>query len=314
MKLTRERTFISKQAELILTVCSILASSRCGVRGTALLNEAGLQAEELQAQQELTFGVDVSFPMHHAPPLPGDCEDEKPQFQTPLEQFASDRRQFYRNNFLKGCIEAHGEEDCLRSEEERIKMSLRQPATMRNLTQGLGFHKTRLPEDLFQHVLQFWEFNKHRQVPEEWPAGSTYVNHWDVVPSVLKVDNDTLTGGGEDLTNALWEGVGEIIAEWTGHALDQTSMYGIRIYKEGSILATHVDRQPLVSSAIINVAQDLDELWPLEVIGTDGIAYNVTMLPGDLVLYESHSLLHGVSTVIFSIEDGIFVFVDCRLH
>jgi prolyl 4-hydroxylase len=32
---------------------------------------------------------------------------------------------------------------------------------------------------------------------------------------------------------------------------------------------------------------------PLEVIGHDGIARNVTMLPGDLVLYESHSILHG---------------------
>jgi len=29
------------------------------------------------------------------------------------------------------------------------------------------------------------------------------------------------------------------------------------------------------------------------VIGHDGKAHNVTMLPGDLVLYESHSILHG---------------------
>lgn len=32
---------------------------------------------------------------------------------------------------------------------------------------------------------------------------------------------------------------------------------------------------------------------PLEVIGHDGIARNVTMEPGDLVLYESHSVLHS---------------------
>ena len=32
---------------------------------------------------------------------------------------------------------------------------------------------------------------------------------------------------------------------------------------------------------------------PLEVIGHDGIARNVTMEPGDLVLYESHSVIHG---------------------
>jgi hypothetical protein len=34
---------------------------------------------------------------------------------------------------------------------------------------------------------------------------------------------------------------------------------------------------------------------PLEVIGHDGKAHNVTMEPGDLVLYESHSVIHGVS-------------------
>jgi len=48
-----------------------------------------------------------------------------------------------------------------------------------------------------------------------------------------------------------------------------------------------------VSSAIINVAQDVDEPWLLEVYDHDGIAHNVTMDPGDMVLYESHSVIHG---------------------
>jgi hypothetical protein len=34
--------------------------------------------------------------------------------------------------------------------------------------------------------------------------------------------------------------------------------------------AVAADRLPLVSSAIINVAQDVDEPWPLEVYGHDG--------------------------------------------
>ena len=29
--------------------------------------------------------------------------------------------------------------------------------------------------------------------------------------------------------------------------------------------------------------KDVDEPWPLEVIGHDGLAYNITMVPGDLV-------------------------------
>jgi prolyl 4-hydroxylase len=62
------------------------------------------------------------------------------------------------------------------------------------------------------------------------------------------------------------------------------------------LLTTHVcfqNRLPLVLSAIINVAQDVEEDWPLEIVGHDGIPVNVTMQPGDMILYESHSILHG---------------------
>lgn len=54
-----------------------------------------------------------------------------------------------------------------------------------------------------------------------------------------------------------------------------------------------VDRLPLISSCIINVDQDVDEPWPIEVYDHDGRAHNVTMEPGDMVLYESHTVLHG---------------------
>lgn len=39
--------------------------------------------------------------------------------------------------------------------------------------------------------------------------------------------------------------------------------------------------------------QDVDEPWPLEVYGHDGYAVNITMVPGDMILYESHSVIHG---------------------
>ena len=65
------------------------------------------------------------------------------------------------------------------------------------------------------------------------------------------------------------------------------------MYPNGAILAPHCDRLPLVSSAIINVAQDVEEPWPLEIYDHAGRAYNVTMEPGDMVLYESHVCVHG---------------------
>ena len=150
-----------------------------------------------------------------------------------------------------------------------------------------------------------------------------YSNNWVVPTYMVSVEDAGLRGGGSRLKQKIWNAARETISEWTGQELTECSLYGIRVYKEGassiccwifacphaqsqltircttgSILATHVDRLPLVSSAIINVASDLDEPWPLEVYGHDGKAVNVTMEPGDMVLYESHSVLHGVSCAI----------------
>lgn len=110
---------------------------------------------------------------------------------------------------------------------------------------------------------------------------------------MVSVENSGLRGGGAGLKKAIWDAARETIQEWTGEELTECSLYGIRVYTEGSVLAPHVDRLPLVSSAIINVAQDVDEPWVLEVYGHDGKATNVTMEPGDMVLYESHSVIHG---------------------
>ena len=110
---------------------------------------------------------------------------------------------------------------------------------------------------------------------------------------MVNVEDSKLRGAGYNLKRKIWEGVKPILEEWTGMELEPSSMYGVREYTRGAILAPHADRMPLISSCIINVAQDVEEDWPLEVFGRDGLAYNVTMNPGDMVLYESHSLIHG---------------------
>lgn len=63
-----------------------------------------------------------------------------------------------------------------------------------------------------------------------------------------------------------------VVEEWTGMELKPSSQYGIRVYTEGAILNPHADRLPLVSSCIVNVAQDVDEPWVLEVFDRQGNA------------------------------------------
>lgn len=79
---------------------------------------------------------------------------------------------------------------------------------------------------------------------------------------MVSVENNGLRGGGSQLKNHIWNAAKDTLQEWTNQELTQCSLYGIRVYHEGAVLATHVDRLPLVSSAIVNVAQDVDEPWP----------------------------------------------------
>ena len=57
-------------------------------------------------------------------------------------------------------------------------------------------------------------------------------------------------GGGPMLVQQMNDMMQPILEQWTGQKLRPVSLYGIRIYKRGSILASHVDRMPLISSAI----------------------------------------------------------------
>ena len=100
---------------------------------------------------------------------------------------------------------------------------------------------------------------------------------------MLSVEDTSLRGGGLPLKNAIWDAVKPVIEEWTGMEQEPSSIYGIRGYTEGAILNPHVDRIPLVSSCIVNVAQEnLEEDWPLEVYDRHDRAVNVSMEPGDL--------------------------------
>jgi hypothetical protein len=195
-------------------------------------------------------------------------------------------KQAFYDAMIQGCVDTFGDKGarCLQTEEDRVRMSKRQPKSMVNYTEH-GYTKIRAPENVFKLIKEFWEKNKDKQSLEGWPAGNTYVNHWSTPSYIVSVEDPSLDGGGHVLKQKIWNAARDTISEWTGQQLAECSLYGIRVYTEGAILATHVDRLPLVSSAIINVDQDVDEPWPLEVIGHDGVAHNVTMVPGAPIFF-----------------------------
>jgi len=252
--------------------------------------------------EPVEYGVDVSFPMQYSevstnyPWLEHNVDPSKlvpDEYKDMVPQPLGDKQSFYKD-FLKGCTEHFGKKGkrCIQTEIDRIAMTKRQPQSMQNYTK-VGYKKLKAPPDVWALIQKFWEANKHNTKPESWGVGNTYTNNWKAHSKMVSVEDSGLRGGGHRLKQKIWDAAKNTISEWTGHELTQCSLYGIRVYYEGSVLAPHVDRLPLVSSAIINVDQDVDEPWPLEVISHDGRAENVTMEPGDMVLYESHSVIHG---------------------
>jgi len=223
------------------------------------------------------YGVDCTFPIHYKNLRCGNL--------------LGDRKKIYED-YMQGCYDAFGDEICDAYEDDRIAMSLRQPAGMRNYT-STGFKKIRAPENLYKILKDHWDRNNHLRKEETWGRGNIYVNHWASPTYMVSVEDPSLPGAGYDLKSAIWEAARPIIEEWTGMEQQPSSLYGIRIYTDGAILSPHADRLPLVSSCIINVAQDVDEDWVLEVFDRDGNSVNVTMEPGDMVLYESGTLIHG---------------------
>eukprot|EP01051_Picozoa_sp_SAG22_P011987 SAG22_NODE_1204_length_5172_cov_4.546028_6_plen_422_part_00 len=143
-------------------------------------------------------------------------------------------------------------------------------------------------------------------------------------------DNGTAMSHKIQVSNSLRKLVIEayrpLISEWAGGAeLDMPVFYGIRYYIGGAKLMRHVDQMTChgghkkaaapaasgsagaagsglgwckqtdvrVLSAIINIAQDVDEDWPLVINDHSGSPHNVTLSPGQSALYESSRLVHG---------------------
>lgn len=234
-----------------------------------------------QVLGQAQYGVDCSFPMHSR------------VLRCPRGVDLGDREAFYQE-YMQGCRDYYGENGflCDESEHDRLEMSLGQPQSLVNFTER-GYLKIKAPESVMRLLLDHWEANKDKKIQEQWTKGNIYVNHWKSPTYMVSVENEKLRGGGDQLRSKVWGYAKSTIQEWTQMELRPTSMYGIRVYTEGAVLSPHVDRLPLVSSAIINVAQDVDEPWPLEVIDRFGNAVNVTMEPGDMVLYESASTIHA---------------------
>ena len=248
-------------------------------------------------------------------------------------------QEFLHSCRLSAAGTLHDDDDkpnpCRRHEAERLAMNRLQPSQMTNFT-AAGYAKVTIPPRAWQVLQRVWKqyrasisnrqskeaaataeeedptesssssslpadmhsstaslYQIHRR--EQWEAGSIYTNSWSSPTDMLDI-HGILTP--TQVRQLEWD-VQQVLEPWSGVSLVPTSTYGIRIYRRDSILTPHVDRLPLVISAILHIAHkdndDDDDTgeWPLQVWGHNGQVQNVTLQPGEMLLYESHSIIHG---------------------
>jgi len=151
-----------------------------------------------------------------------------------------------------------------------------------------GFGKGRIPEAMLLMLRKFVADTPPRQ--EKFPGHYNYIN-FETVPTAFRdvhqIDSGTRDGIVSELKTQLeaWSGI---------EGLEFTALYGARTYFNGSSLRPHVENMDThVISAVIQIDQDVQEDWALEVAGNDGVASTVFLSPGDVAYYESAKVVHG---------------------
>eukprot|EP00955_Chlamydomonas_euryale_P096319 365000-Chlamydomonas_euryale.AAC.5 len=149
-----------------------------------------------------------------------------------------------------------------REKEDALRLSMlkNQPSTITHYT-PTGFAKTKCPRALWQALRGYFDVNKRHAKIEHWHDWQIFTSQYDAQALHTPIlEGDFL----KPRLNAI---IQPMLSAWAGGVnLEPTAMYGVRAYTRGAWLKNHVDmRGTHIISAIVNIDQDVDEPWPLEI-------------------------------------------------
>jgi prolyl 4-hydroxylase len=151
----------------------------------------------------------------------------------------------------------------------------------------VGFEKFCLSDDLLKRIQRFYHDNIDDQNDEFIDGGFIQGKASRKTPSSLLDLPEYLKKEIHDYLKPLME-------EWSGTLLQPTYVYGIRTYHDTAVLKSHRDRlETHIISCIINIFQDVEEDWPLQIDDNYYRKHDVMMEEGDMIFYEGARLDHG---------------------
>lgn len=156
------------------------------------------------------------------------------------------------------------------------------------LTQD-GFTKRKLSDELFFQIKKYYEDNINNFYMEESGLGTNGIGNVKDLegPAAYIAYN-------HDFTTLVLENLKKVHEDWCEFELKASMGYGPRKYINGSYLQPHADKPYThVISSIVNIDQDDNHDWPLQIYGYDNKVHEVFLKPGEILLYEGSKLLHG---------------------
>lgn len=150
----------------------------------------------------------------------------------------------------------------------------------------LGFKKVRIPNPIWKAILEMYNVLKYTPLHYEKSFGGEK----DKFTHVYNIDRLNT------LANLIHKRLKPIHEYWSGEELIPSARYGIRSYNKGASLENHVDwLNTHHISSIIFVDKDLDGKgdWPLQFKDHSGEWHELYGEPGEMILYESTTCLHG---------------------
>mmetsp|Transcript_14907 Transcript_14907/g.15625 ORF Transcript_14907/g.15625 Transcript_14907/m.15625 type:complete len:330 (+) Transcript_14907:93-1082(+) len=138
-------------------------------------------------------------------------------------------------------------------------------------------------QDSISKAISNWD-----NLPEEHSVDVIY-NRFGLLPKFVNLNG---------LEHEVHQALLPMHEAWVGGIkLKPTSIYGVRLYQNGSSLTMHHDKvETHVISSILHIAHEYDDEnnpWPIEIEDHDGKLHAVNLKPGQQLFYESAKCLHG---------------------
>ena len=160
-----------------------------------------------------------------------------------------------------------------------------------------GFKKMKIPKKLFDLIVEECDDNFKYETCEN---GVDKVINCHQIDSEGRVKDKEINFKADFFDESvvkrrIKKSLKPILEKWSGVELrNKMIIYGIRRYKKGALLWEHLDRKDThIISAILQIDQKVNEDWNLRIVDHSGQKHAIALKPGEMVLYESASVMHG---------------------